>query len=58
MDKAEWAFGYGSRFGPVRVDYDTQARRFKYLVHAYGEIIRANGLPPSPHAARETGGSS
>ena len=58
MDNVEWAFGYGSRFGLVRVDYDTQTRRLKDSAHAYGEIIRANGLPPSPHAAWETGGHS
>jgi hypothetical protein len=48
MDNVEWAFGYGSRFGLVRGDYDTQARRLKDSAHAYREIIRANGLPPSP----------
>jgi beta-glucosidase len=58
MDNVEWAFGYGSRFGRARVDYDTQAPRVMDSAYAYGEIIRANGLPPSPHAARETGGHS
>jgi beta-glucosidase len=41
MDNFEWAFGYGKRFGIVRVDYDTLARTAKASADWYRELIAA-----------------
>jgi len=42
MDNFEWAWGYGKRFGLVRVDYETQERLLKDSALWYAEIIRQN----------------
>ncbi|NBE94742.1 beta-glucosidase [Nonomuraea sp. KC401] len=42
MDNFEWAWGYGKRFGLVRVDYETQERLLKDSALWYSEIIRHN----------------
>ncbi|MEU4577404.1 GH1 family beta-glucosidase [Nonomuraea sp. ATR24] len=42
MDNFEWAWGYGKRFGLVRVDYETQQRVLKDSAIWYAEIIRQN----------------
>jgi beta-glucosidase len=39
LDNYEWAWGYGKRFGVVRVDYDTMERTVKDSGHAYAEIL-------------------
>ncbi|MBV1855443.1 GH1 family beta-glucosidase [Catellatospora tritici] len=44
LDNFEWAFGYGKRFGIVRVDYDTQQRILKDSALWYREVIRAGGI--------------
>jgi beta-glucosidase len=44
LDNFEWAWGYGKRFGIVRVDYDTQER-----------IIKDSGLQYARIVARATG---
>ncbi|GAA2227303.1 family 1 glycosylhydrolase [Herbiconiux moechotypicola] len=43
LDNYEWAWGYGKRFGIVRVDYDTLVRTPKDSAHAYAAIIAAAG---------------
>jgi beta-glucosidase len=44
MDNFEWGYGYGKRFGIVRVDYGTQARTLKRSAQWYRELIaRARG---------------
>jgi beta-glucosidase len=40
MDNFEWAYGYGKRFGLVRVDYDTQTRVPKQSAAWYRDTIR------------------
>jgi beta-glucosidase len=40
LDNFEWAFGYGKRFGIVRVDYDTQARTPKQSALWFRDTIR------------------
>jgi beta-glucosidase len=40
MDNFEWAYGYGKRFGIVRVDYDTQARIPKLSALWYRDTVR------------------
>ncbi|MEH0934462.1 GH1 family beta-glucosidase [Micromonospora psammae] len=40
MDNFEWAFGYGRRFGLVRVDYDTQRRTPKLSARWFGDTVR------------------
>jgi beta-glucosidase len=40
MDNFEWAFGYGKRFGIVRVDYDTQQRTPKQSALWLRDTIR------------------
>lgn len=40
LDNFEWAWGYGKRFGIVRVDYDTQERLVKDSGRAFAELIR------------------
>ncbi|UBU17266.1 GH1 family beta-glucosidase [Nonomuraea gerenzanensis] len=42
MDNFEWAWGYGKRFGLVRVDFETQERLVKDSALWYAEIIRQN----------------
>ncbi|MEV0612694.1 GH1 family beta-glucosidase [Nonomuraea sp. NPDC050404] len=42
MDNFEWAWGYGKRFGLVRVDFETQERTLKDSALWYAEIIRQN----------------
>ncbi|HEX5740309.1 MAG TPA: GH1 family beta-glucosidase [Pilimelia sp.] len=44
LDNFEWAYGYGKRFGLVRVDYDTQRRTVKDSGHWYRGVIAANAL--------------
>jgi beta-glucosidase len=39
LDNYEWAWGYGKRFGIVRVDYDTLVRTPKDSALAYAEVI-------------------
>ncbi|HEX3678334.1 MAG TPA: family 1 glycosylhydrolase, partial [Galbitalea sp.] len=63
LDNFEWAWGYGKRFGVVRVDYDTQERIIKDSGLHYARIIaRANaqardvvrdGRAASPTAAAQ-----
>ncbi|MGD8169145.1 glycoside hydrolase family 1 protein [Herbiconiux sp. P16] len=40
LDNFEWAWGYGKRFGIVRVDYDTLERTPKDSAIAYSAVIR------------------
>ncbi|WP_033824567.1 GH1 family beta-glucosidase [Kitasatospora sp. MBT63] len=42
LDNFEWAYGYGKRFGLVRVDYETQQRTVKTSGHRYAELIRTH----------------
>ncbi|MBB5869634.1 beta-glucosidase [Allocatelliglobosispora scoriae] len=44
LDNYEWGYGYGKRFGLVRVDYDTQQRIPKDSAYWYANVIRQNGL--------------
>jgi beta-glucosidase len=46
MDNFEWAWGYGKRFGIVRVDYDTLERTVKDSGLQYSRIIAARALDP------------
>jgi beta-glucosidase len=46
FDNFEWAWGYGKRFGIVRVDYDTQERTVKDSALFYADVIRANAVHP------------
>jgi beta-glucosidase len=49
LDNFEWAWGYGKRFGIVRVDYDSQERTIKDSGLQYARIIaRANTQASSP----------
>jgi beta-glucosidase len=41
LDNFEWAWGYGRRFGIVRVDYETQERIIKDSGLEYARIIQA-----------------
>ncbi|MDF9276892.1 GH1 family beta-glucosidase [Arthrobacter sp. EH-1B-1] len=46
LDNFEWSWGYGKRFGIVRVDYNSFERTIKDSGHAYRQLIssaRANG---------------
>jgi len=54
LDNFEWAWGYGKRFGIVRVDYDTLVRTPKDSALEYAAIIAANsgGAPAGPAAGR------
>ncbi|WP_432079078.1 GH1 family beta-glucosidase [Streptomyces sp. YPW6] len=40
LDNFEWAYGYGKRFGIVRVDYATQIRTLKDSAKWYRDTIR------------------
>jgi beta-glucosidase len=42
LDNFEWAWGYGKRFGIVRVDYETQIRTIKDSGLAYAQVIAAS----------------
>ena len=44
MDNFEWAWGYGPRFGLVRVDFASGQRILKQSAHWYSEAIAANGV--------------
>ena len=44
FDNYEWAWGYDTRFGIVRVDYDTQERIVKDSGREYARIIAARAL--------------
>ena len=44
LDNFEWAYGYGKRFGLVRVDYDTQQRTPKSSAKVYADVARRNAL--------------
>jgi len=44
MDNFEWAYGYGKRFGLVRVDYKTQERSVKASGRMFAELARTNAL--------------
>ncbi|MBG6216956.1 beta-glucosidase [Arthrobacter sp. CAN_A6] len=39
LDNFEWSWGYGKRFGIVRVDYDSFQRTIKDSGHAYAGVI-------------------
>jgi beta-glucosidase len=45
LDNFEWAWGYGKRFGIVRVDYDTQFRTIKDSGLAFAQVIAASLAP-------------
>jgi beta-glucosidase len=42
LDNFEWAFGFGKRFGLIRVDYETQTRTPKDSAFWYRDLIAAN----------------
>jgi len=44
LDNFEWTAGYSTRFGLVRVDYETQKRTVKDSGRWYSEVIRRNGI--------------
>jgi beta-glucosidase len=39
MDNFEWGYGYGKRFGIVRVDYETQERTLKQSARWFRDLI-------------------
>ncbi len=41
LDNFEWAWGYGERFGIVRVDYDSLVRTVKDSGRAFAALIAA-----------------
>lgn len=43
-DNLEWLFGYGSRFGMIHVDFDTQVRTPKRSAEVYGRLIRGEAV--------------
>jgi beta-glucosidase len=45
LDNFEWSYGYGKRFGIVRVDLDTQVRTPKDSAHFYSEVVANNAVP-------------
>lgn len=45
LDNFEWAFGYGRRFGLVRVDYGSQRRTPKASAAWLAELARTGELP-------------
>ena len=55
LDNFEWAEGFEPRFGLVYVDYATQTRTPKPSAYLYRDIIRRNGLTPTPRRAPEAG---
>jgi beta-glucosidase len=44
LDNFEWAFGYGKRFGLIRVDYESQERTPKDSAFWYRDVIAAGGF--------------
>ncbi|WP_394274920.1 GH1 family beta-glucosidase [Luteococcus sp.] len=44
LDNFEWSFGYGKRFGMVRVDYDTLKRTVKDSGKWYADLARTRDL--------------
>ncbi|MDC7232630.1 MAG: GH1 family beta-glucosidase [Spirochaetales bacterium] len=42
MDNFEWAWGYGKRFGMIRVEYDTQKRIPKESARYYSQVMAEN----------------
>ncbi len=48
LDNFEWAHGMTKRFGLVWIDYETLSRTPKDSARWYGEVIRQNGIIPSP----------
>ncbi|GAB4477016.1 MAG: GH1 family beta-glucosidase [Anaerolineae bacterium] len=48
LDNFEWGHGYRMRFGMVYVDFETQKRIIKHSGRWYAQVIRDNGLDPSP----------
>eukprot|EP00418_Pyrodinium_bahamense_P013713 CAMPEP_0179117348 /NCGR_PEP_ID=MMETSP0796-20121207/55111_1 /TAXON_ID=73915 /ORGANISM="Pyrodinium bahamense, Strain pbaha01" /LENGTH=488 /DNA_ID=CAMNT_0020815711 /DNA_START=21 /DNA_END=1488 /DNA_ORIENTATION=- len=44
LDNFEWEFGYGKRFGIVRVDYKTQERTVKGSARMFAKVARTNVL--------------
>ncbi|WP_291055946.1 family 1 glycosylhydrolase [Herbiconiux sp.] len=51
LDNFEWAWGYGKRFGIVRVDYDTLVRTPKDSALAYADVIAASDAAASSSGA-------
>jgi len=45
-DNLEWFSGYGSRFGLIYVDFDTQQRTPKQSAEVYGRLTRGENLSP------------
>jgi beta-glucosidase len=45
IDNFEWADGYATKFGIVRVDRADQSRVPRSSAHWYGQVARENGLP-------------
>ena len=45
-DNLEWTSGYGSRFGLIYVDFDTQQRTPKMSAEIYGRITRGENQSP------------
>jgi beta-glucosidase len=46
LDNFEWIHGYTKRFGLVHVNFETKQRILKDSGKWYGQVIRANALPP------------
>jgi beta-glucosidase len=45
LDNFEWAFGYGKRFGMVRVDFDTLERTPKRSAKVFAQVATTGRLP-------------
>jgi beta-glucosidase len=45
LDNFEWAWGYHQRFGIVRVDFETQARKPKSSALWYAGVAKSNTVP-------------
>jgi beta-glucosidase len=59
LDNFEWAWGYGKRFGIVRVDYDTLVRTPKDSALAYsGVIAEATAAADAATATAADGGTA
>jgi beta-glucosidase len=54
LDNFEWSWGYGKRFGIVRVDYGTFERTVKASGHAYARLIAAAKQNTHASAASRT----